>query len=114
MKTLNQFRNETSENEIFRLFNMVKDNDEKMYFLSVWRGDMEQITKFVYYIYLRDDYFDLCDDRQFLQDDMYYYMITENEPEYIKACKKYDIVANKIKKHYSILSNYFTEKQLIY
>ena len=33
MKTLNQFKNETSENEIFRLFNLVKDNEEKMYFL---------------------------------------------------------------------------------
>ena len=114
MKTLNQFRNETSETEIFRLFNMVKDNYEKIYFLSVWRGDMEQITKFVYYIYLRDDYFDLCDDRENLSDDMFYFQINERFDDWENAARKYERVCKKIAKYYNILSNYFTGKQLIY
>ena len=117
MQSYNQFRKNTSEEDIINIFNKLSEDGKLSLttnFLVCWDGNIEDLYKFVYYNKKRNYYFDLCSCKENLQDDIYWYDRNEDIDNLIHAKKQLQGLNIKIGKVYQSLLSYYSPNLLRY
>ena len=113
MITLEIYKQKHSEKFIIDLLG--NSNADGVYnFLINWDGDMESAYRFCYYSELRIQYFDLLDDKVFLQDEIYCKELHEEFDEALELSYKLERLCDKLLKYRTELLKYWDKMMLVY